>query len=601
MIADAAPAAATAARELLRVRDLRIVAGERTIVSGASLDVRAGETVGIVGESGSGKSMTARALLGLLPRGVRAEGSATLAGGGDLMRRREVARLRGRRISMVFQDPFATLNPAQRCGDQVVESLRDRLSRRERRREAARRLAEVGIDDPTVADRYPFQLSGGMCQRVAIAAALASDPELLIADEPTTALDVTIQAEILALLTSLQASRAMGLVLITHDLRVAFTACHRVYVLYAGRVLEAGPAAALRAAPRHPYTWGLLLAEPDVDRRAGMLRGIPGSVPAPDEVRDACAFAARCDWRRDACVAGRPPLVDHGGAHATACRRYPEIAADLRPRASADGAQPCPALAEAAEPLVRVEGLVKCFATKRGEVRAVDGASLELRAGECAALVGESGSGKTTLARCVAGLERPTAGTVLLPPAPSGGRRGGARPVQMVYQDPRASLHPTRSVGSMLREAVRLRPDGTPPRSRDEVGRLLELVGLPPAYARRSAAGLSGGERQRVAIARALAVEPRILVCDEVVSALDVSVQAQILNLLNDLRARLGMAYLFVTHDLAVVRQVATRVHVMLRGRVVEHGPVEEVLARPAHPYTRRLVAAVPRVGEGAR
>jgi peptide/nickel transport system ATP-binding protein len=591
------------AAPLLEVRDLRIesrVEGRtRTIVEGMTLAVSRGETIGIVGESGSGKSLTARAIVGLLPDGVWAGGEVLYDGRNLLtLPERRLEELRGTHRGLVLQAPFTMLNPLRRCGRHIDELLRDhagrRPSRAERRAEAVRRLAEVGIEDPDVVDRYPFQLSGGMRQRVGLAAALARDPELLIADEPSTALDVTTQSEILALLRSLQEQRGMALVLITHDLRVAFSNCDRVYVLYAGSLLEVAAAAEMERLPLHPYTLGLLLSEPAIDRRLAQLTAIPGSVPEHGEIADRCAFSPRCEWAAPACTHGAPPLVPVGEGRVSACVRIDEIRGELRRRRYPSEPESAPPVPVASDPIVTARSVVKRF----GPVTALKGVTIEVGSGESVGIVGESGSGKTTLARCLLGLGTPDEGTIEIAgiqaadygSLPRGERRRLRRTVQMVFQDPYSSLNPALSIGSTLKEALGVagRPDGG-------VGDLLEQVGLPRSYARRKPASLSGGERQRVAIARALAVEPRVLVCDEPVSALDVSVQAQILNLFARLRRELGLSYVFITHDLAVVRQVVDRVYVLYRGEVVESGSVDDVLARPRHPYTVRLIESVPR------
>ncbi|HXF73975.1 MAG TPA: ABC transporter ATP-binding protein [Actinomycetota bacterium] len=602
---------------LLSVQGLRIWAEaegrRRTIVAGLDLEVGAGETVGLVGESGSGKSLTARAIVRLLPEGVRSEGRVVFDGT-DLsaLPEGEMRSLRGRRLSLMFQDPFTMLNPLLRCGEHVAEMLAEngaRVGREGIRAETARRLREVGLDPEAVAHRYPFQLSGGMRQRVALAAALARDPDLLIADEPSTALDVTTQAEILDLLRRIQRARRMGLVLITHDLRVAFSICDRISVLYAGNLLEVGASRDLEATPLHPYTLGLLLSEPPVDRKLRELVPIPGSVPAPDEVADRCAFAPRCRWAAPACLEGRPPLVEVAPGRWSACVRVGEIAtkmAALRERSLAP-AIPSPA---PHRPLLAVEGLRKTFLPGRGRrVEALRGVSLVVEEGESVGLVGESGSGKTTLGRCLVGLEEPDAGRIEIGGLDASriGRLSRSerttlrRTVQMIFQDPYSTLNPRHSVGWTLGEALRtVEPALRGAALRRAVAELLDRVGLPAAYAARRPAALSGGERQRVAIARALAVRPRLLVCDEPVSALDVSVQAQILNLFRRLQEETGIAYLFITHDLAVVRQVADRLYVLYRGEVVEEGPADVVLSRPQHPYTRRLIASVPGPGAAA-
>jgi len=607
---------------LLEVRDLRItsrVGGRhRTIVSGIDLTVSHGETVGIVGESGSGKSMTARAILGLLPSGLKAHGTVAYEGRDLLgMRERALRRIRGSDIALILQDPYTMLNPLRRCGKHLEETLQlrddgQRLRRRSHRGEAVRRLAEVGITDPGVADVYPFQLSGGMRQRVGIAAAIARDPKMLVADEPTTALDVTTQKESLGVLKSLQESRGMGLILITHDLRVAFAMCDRVYVLYAGSVVEVAAAPALESEPLHPYTLGLLLSEPPSDRRVSTLEAIRGSVPKPDEVATCCPFSPRCAWvRDDPCKVAKPPLTELETSRHTACARIADIRHEMSAlRTSAEHPQHTATVAGRHRALVRVEGLDKVFTAGSSRrvgrtVRALAGAALEVGEGESVGLVGESGSGKTTLGRCLVGLETPSAGEIVIDGVDASdfsaldrSQRARLRQtVQMIFQDPYQSLNPARTVEFAIKEALRARQERTD--SGEDLdaltGDLLERVGLPADYRARRPIALSGGERQRVAIARALALEPRLLVCDEPVSALDVSVQAQVLNLLNGLRRDLGIAYLFISHDLAVVRQVVDRVYVLYRGQVVESGPVDTVLDSPSHPYTARLVASVPR------
>jgi peptide/nickel transport system ATP-binding protein len=619
------PGTSLTAEPLLDVRDLRIGRGRAggaapastgTIVSSVSLSLRAGETIGIVGESGSGKSMTAKAVTGLLPPGITASGEVRYGGRNLLtVKEREWRAVRGGEIGLILQDPFTMLNPVLRCGTIIAESLpRDRTpGRAKRRAEAVRRLAEVGITDPAVAGRYPFQLSGGMRQRVAIAAALARDPQVLIADEPSTALDASTQQDILALIKRVQQARGMGLVLITHDLRVAFAMCDRIYVLYAGSLLETAPASELEAEPLHPYSHGLLLSEPPADHRVRDLISIPGSVPAPDLVAGSCPFAPRCRWATAECEQAAPPLAEVAltdpslagvpRGRLSACVRLPQIRAEmasLRERADQDA--PATVSGRSSDPLIQVSDLRKVFKQGSRTVTAVDGVSVEVGAGESVGLVGESGSGKTTLARVLAGLEQATSGQVTIDGIPAGDwsrlagkdRRRLRGTVQIVFQDPYSSLNPMHTVGSALAEAVAIHD----PAARNvpgQVAGLLQSVGLPAGYAGRRPAALSGGERQRVAIARALAVRPRVLICDEPVSALDVSVQAQILNLLAAIRAERGIGYLFITHDLSIVRQITDYLYVMHRGRVVESGPTGRVLAHPSHPYTVKLLESVPR------
>ncbi|HWE62864.1 MAG TPA: oligopeptide/dipeptide ABC transporter ATP-binding protein, partial [Chloroflexota bacterium] len=426
----------------------------------------------------------------------------------------------------------------------------------------------------------------------------------LIADEPSTALDVTTQAQILALLRSLQEARGMGLILITHDLRVAFSVCSRVYVLYAGTIVETAPAAALERQPLHPYSLGLLTSDPPVDRTLAQLPVIEGSVPEPDDVTGICVFAPRCRWVTDRCRDGAPPLVSVGPRRRSACVRVPEIADQISAALAVllAGREPAPKVEERERQLVAIDGLTKVFAGGRSshQVHALRGVSLRIGRGESVGLVGESGSGKTTLGRCLVGLERPTSGSIRVDGvgecnAATGFQRGQElrKTVQIVFQDPYSSLDPKQSAGKALAEV--LRANGYARGATDaRVRALLRQVGLPESYARRLPSTLSGGERQRVAIARALAVEPRLIVFDEPVSALDVSVQAQVLNLLAALRAQLGLSYLFITHDLAVVRQVVDRVYVCHRGLIVEEGAITDVLERPSHEYTARLIASVP-------
>ncbi len=602
---------------LVAVEDLRIEAvledEARTLVDGVSLAVHAGEVLAIVGESGSGKSLTARAMVGLLPRGLRASGRVLLDGH-DLVAadERALRRVRGSEVALVMQDPFTTLNPLMKCRTQIVAVGGGRRSRAQRREEAVRRLAEVGIHDPeVVADRYPWQLSGGMRQRVALAAALANDPKVLVADEFSTALDVTTQKEIWLLMRRIQEARGMGLVIITHDLRMAFSMCDRVQVMYAGSLLETGGAGAVEEQPAHPYTLGLLLAEPDVATVGNSSLLMSGSVPRADEVTDVCAFAARCPWSTDACVAGRPPLREVGAGRESACVRVeeiePEMAALRQRPVEAQAAVVAAPAASSDGAVVVIRELRKVFANGRGRggedgVVALAGVSLEIGAGESVGLVGESGSGKTTLARCLVGLETPTSGSIEIAGIDAGRRDRLPREerarlhglVQYVFQDPYSSLNPTKTVGVTLREAIALRLGRDRRAVERRLHELLSLVGLPQGYAERKPQALSGGERQRVAIARALALEPRVVICDEPVSALDVSVQAQVLDLFTEIRRETGVSYLFITHDLAVVRQAAERIYVLYRGEIVEQGPVLELLDHPRDDYTRALLAAVP-------
>jgi peptide/nickel transport system ATP-binding protein len=606
------PNAAVAPAPLLTVRNVSIAAGigvdRRTITAGTDIDLARGEAIAIVGESGSGKSLTAKAIARLLPPNVVSTGEIVFDGI-DLaaLPESEMRKLRGRRISMLLQDPFTMMNPLMRSGAHIEEMLADRpeFSRRTARTfEVKRRLVEVGITSDDAPRRMPFQLSGGMCQRVALAAALARDPELLIADEPSTALDVTTQAEIMKLLRRVQVERGMGMILITHDLRLAFSTCDRVYVLYAGSLLEVGDAKGVESDPLHPYTLGLLLSEPPAEKRVPRLIAIRGAVPRPDEVAGRCAFADRCDWAADPCRAAKPALSKVAQTRFSACIRLPEIGGEMRAlRRRALEAVPSQPTSDAREmPLVRVRDLTKTFLLRRGQqVQALKGVSIDIAPGESVGLVGESGSGKTTLGRCIVGLETPTSGTIEVEGVAAADysalsrddRSRIRRTIQMVFQDPYSTLNPRHSVRRSLSEALRA-ADLHGEDAHARVHALLDDVGLPGDYSERRPASLSGGERQRVAVARSLAIGPKILVCDEPVSALDVSVQAQILNLFKRLHDELGLSYLFITHDLAVVRQVVDRVYVLYRGEVVEEGATEDVMSRPQHPYTRRLIDSIP-------
>ncbi|MBR7834297.1 ABC transporter ATP-binding protein [Actinospica durhamensis] len=597
----------------LTVTDLDVLGPHGPIVAGVGLEVGFGETVAIVGESGSGKSVTARSLTGLLPAGLAASGSLTVGGvpvsldgaaagkAGRTGRAGKAAErawrgIRGSRITLLPQDPFTSLSPRHRCADQIALPLqRLGLSRAQRSEAVLEALDKVGLP-ARVARQYPFQLSGGMRQRVAIAAALVTEPDVLIADEATTALDVTTQREILDLLGKLQRERSMGLILITHDLGLARGRADRVTVMYAGRIAERGAAAQVTGSPAHPYTGRLLACDPPLDVTLERLPTIPGSVPRLAFVGDACAFAPRCELATDECRAGLPEAVTVAPGHFAACLHTgrvpkPELKTEPKPEPKPDP-QPGNAIAPAEEAMaattpapsgasvLSIAGLRKTFGTHT----VLEGVDLHVAAGESVAVVGESGSGKTTLARIVVGLETADAGTVDF----GSGSGERSRPPQIVFQDPFSALNPSLTIGAALRDA--LRAGG---RDRSEVGELLEMVGLPTAYARRRPRALSGGERQRVAIARALATRPDLLVCDEAVSSLDVSVQAQILNLIAELRERLGLAVLFISHDLAVVRQASQRVYVLYRGRVVEQGETADVLGSPRHDYTRELMAGV--------
>jgi peptide/nickel transport system ATP-binding protein len=566
--------------------------GRRDIhaLRGISLRIRAGEILGLVGESGSGKSVLGLSLLGLIPADpppkvsgrVLVRGHDMLGGPADLHRR-----VRREHLGAVFQDPMTSLNPTMRVGRQVTEAAGSP-------EEAERLLRAVGIPD---AGRrmasYPHELSGGLRQRVMIAMAVAGNPALVIADEPTTALDVMVQAQVLGLLRSLRDEIGCSVLLITHDLGVAAQVADRVAVMYAGRLAELGPAGTVLRSAAHPYSLALTRARLSLSAERGRtLATLPGEVPDPADPPPGCAFAPRCSLAIADCLT-RPPdpvLVDEG--HLSACIRAPaevlaaaaEPTAPEAPAGSDLPACPLPGRQAAA----RVQELSKTFRVRAGRRRArltaLGGVDLEVAEGESVAIVGESGSGKTTLLRIIASLERADAGQVTLGP--------GARP-QMVFQDAGASLTPWLSVGTQIAE--RLRGAGLNAAARRQrVTDALAHVGLPAEVASARAGQLSGGQRQRVALARATVIPPEVLLCDEPTSALDVSLAAGVLNLIGRLRRELGMAVLFVTHDLSVARVVADRIAVMYLGRIVELGGAAEIVARPRHPYTKALVSAVP-------
>ncbi|GAA2801461.1 ABC transporter ATP-binding protein [Kitasatospora paracochleata] len=593
---------------LLEVSDLTVDFGAVPAVRGVDLAVRRGETLGIVGESGSGKSVTALAVLGLLPRAAAVGGSVRLDGRELVgLPDKELARIRGSRIAMVFQDPLSAFTPVYRIGDQIVEALR--IHRPQGRAAARRRAAElldlVGIPAPERAlDSFPHEFSGGMRQRAMIAMAIANDPDILLADEPTTALDVTIQAQVLDVLRTAQRETGAALVLVSHDLGVIAGMADRVAVMYAGRVVETAPVDELFARPRHPYTLGLIGAVPRLDGRGGPLVPIPGTPPAPGTVTG-CPFAARCPLVEDRCRTAEPALTGDDG-HLAACVRAGELAARAPRPEEVYPVPPVPPAGRPGEEILRVTGLVKTFPVLKGTVfkrrvgtvHAVDGVDLAIRRGETLGLVGESGSGKSTTLYELLALTRPEAGRIdLLGRDTAGLDRAGTRElrraVQIVFQDPMASLDPRMPVGDIIAEPLRAQ---AAPRAQIDrrIPQLLRQVGLEPAHASRYPHQFSGGQRQRISIARALAVEPELLVLDEPVSALDVSIQAGVLNLLQRLKAELGLAYLFVSHDLSVIRHLADRVSVMYLGHTVEAGTVESVFESPRHPYTRALLSAVP-------
>ncbi|HMM55042.1 MAG TPA: ABC transporter ATP-binding protein [Candidatus Desulfobacillus sp.] len=589
-------------------------------VDDVSFEVAPGETFALLGESGCGKSMTALAMMRLLPDGGAITAGRVVLGGRDLLALPEAAMrdVRGREMAMIFQEPATSLNPVLTVGEQIGEALRRHAGLRGEagRRRALELLEAVGIADASRRlDEYPFQFSGGMKQRIMIAMALAGEPALLIADEPTTAIDVTLQAQVLELLGGLQRSRNMALLLITHDLGVVWQLAQRVGVMYAGELVETAGREAFFAAPGHPYSEKLLAALPRPERRGRALDTIPGSVPPLTRRFIGCRFAERCHRAWSRCREEAPAWHEAGDGRRVRCHLYDpsgSSAPAVAPRAAASAAaafDPAPAANATAAPLLQASGLKVHFPIRKGlfrrvvgQVRAVDGVSLELRQGRTLALVGESGCGKTTVGKAILQLLRPAAGSVRfrgveLTGLPAARLRALRAEMQIVFQDPYASLDPRMRAGDIIAEGMAALGTHAARNERDaRIAALLERVGLSAAMAGRYPHEFSGGQRQRIAIARALAVEPSLLVCDEPTSALDVSVQAQILNLLSELQRSLGLAYLFITHNIAVVEHLAHEVAVMYLGRIVEQGTVEEILGDPRHPYTEALLAAVPRI-----
>jgi peptide/nickel transport system ATP-binding protein len=616
---------AAARQPVLSLRDLvvefRTPAGPVRAVDGVSFDVFAGETLGVVGETGSGKSVTVLAALGLLP-GHRLHhlGGEVRYAGRDLLSLpvRDLRQIRGRDIAMVFQDPGAALNPVQRIGDQIAETilLHEDVSARAARQRAVALLDLVGVPQPDLrARQYPHQFSGGMSQRAVIAMAIANKPKVLIADEPTTAVDVSVQAQLLQVLRIAQEETGAATVLISHDLGVIAETAQRICVMYGGRVVETGPVDQVFRAASHPYTAGLLACTPRLDSGTGALVPIPGQPPDASRLPPGCAFAPRCPLHRgrDLCTTVRPELSDvDGEARRSACHfatetatlRASDSAADSDSAAAATP-RPDPVASDPPAPLLEVRRLVRHFPIRRGlfgdagTVHAVDDISFRIEVGETLGLVGESGCGKSTTSRLLLRLDEPTAGEILVKGADLGGADRRAlrqirRQVQMVFQDPYASLNPRLAVGDNVTEPLRVAGGFSKAQRRARAAELFDQVGLLRGHLSRLPKELSGGQRQRVAIARALALRPELLLLDEPVSALDVSVQAQVLNLLMELKQAYGLAYLFVSHDLSVVRYMSDRVAVMYLGKIVETGPAARIFGNPRHPYTVALLASVP-------
>jgi peptide/nickel transport system ATP-binding protein len=619
--ADAAPAVNMP--WLLEVEDLRVhfvtTRGVVRAVEGISYKVKPGEVVALVGESGCGKSVSALSIMRLLARPAgRIVGGRILFEGRNLLEvgEDEMRDIRGRDIAMIFQEPMTSLNPVLTIGFQIMEPLliHLKMTPAEARMRAVELLQRVGIPDPERRlDQYPHQFSGGMRQRVMIAIGLACNPKLLIADEPTTALDVTIQAQILQLMKDLSRDLGVALVIITHNLGIVARYADRVNVMYAARLAEQGSAADVFAQPLHPYTAGLLRSVPRLDQPRGRkLETIEGLPPNLLDPPPGCRFAPRCPARQDACLAALPELTPVASHHYSACLRAGELARVGPSGLGLQNATPEGTVAKQVDrtrPLLSVRGLksyfevatgLKALTTHQAVVRAVDDLSFDIFPGETVGLVGESGCGKTTVGRTLLRLERATAGEITFGGVDVVRAQGDElkryrRQIQVIFQDPYSSLNPRMTVGEIVAEPMRvyrLVPDRKAARAR--VAELLAQVGLFEYMIERYPHELSGGQRQRVGIARALAMQPAFIVCDEPVSALDVSIQAQIINLLEDLQQKFGLTYLFIAHDLAVVRHISDRVIVMYLGRVMEVADRDTLYAEPLHPYTRALLDAVP-------
>lgn len=607
---------------LLKVNHLVTgLASGLAIVDGISFEIAAGETFALLGESGCGKSMTALSLMRLLPDGVANLSGDVVLGEAALfdLPEREMRGIRGGSMAMIFQEPGLSLNPVMTVGAQIVEvlALHQGLSGALAQQRCVELLDGVGIPDAARrVHEYPFQLSGGMKQRVMIAMALAGKPRLLVADEPTTALDVTIQAQVLQLLRDTQAATGMAMLLITHDLGVVAETAHRVGVMYAGQIVEQASRQELFARPLHPYTQKLFAALPQAGLRDQALAAIAGSVPPMGSIVQGCRFAPRCDRAWELCREKTPEWTIVNQGQGVRCHLYNRIEEQkdriedrglrIEEKTSKAVARFNAILTPQAS-ILEVSDLHVHFPIRKGilqrvvgQVKAVDGVSLSIAKGKTLAIVGESGCGKTTLGKALLQLIPSTAGRVVFD-----GRervRGRRASMQMVFQDPYASLNPKMRVAEILEEGMSaLKVGGNSAARQVHIDGLLDKVGLERAAKWRYPHEFSGGQRQRIAIARALAVSPGLLICDEPTSALDVSVQAQILNLLKSLQLELDLSYLFITHNLAVVAYLAHEVCVMYLGRIVERGSTDDVLTHPAHPYTQALLSAVPRIDGAAR
>lgn len=597
-------------QEVLRVENLTVRIGSRNpleAVTDVSFTLTKGECFALVGESGCGKSLTALSLMRLLPEGVHAQSGKVILSGTDLMAltEGEMQSVRGAKIAMIFQEPATSLNPVMTVGDQIVEAVRlhEAADRKTARARALEWLRRVGLDEPERRlSAFPHELSGGQKQRVMIAMALACGPDVLVADEPTTALDVTRQAQILDLLKELGKEKGVAILLITHDLALVRRYADRVALMYAGNIVESAPVKDFFERPLHPYAQLLLSAVPSADKSGRTLTGIAGAVPDLSAMPAGCRFAPRCPLAEASCGKTAPMLKKVALERLVRCpkARVLELSSGRALEFSSSSEETVLKLTDVSVTYEAGGGL---FSRKKA-FEAVRGVRLELKAGRTLALVGESGSGKTTLAKAALGLltDARVTGGVEIAGSPAFDARGRFKhplraAAQIVFQDPFASLDPRMSVGELVAEGIlAVRPETGKDEAKREVARLLERVGLPSGAFSRLAHEFSGGQRQRIAIARALAVRPRLVVCDEPTSALDVSVQAQILNLLRRIQAEEGVSYLFITHNFAVVEFMAHEAAVMRKGQVVEQGKAAQILTHPQHPYTRELLSAVPRL-----
>ncbi len=593
-------------------------AGPARAVNGISFFINPGETYALVGESGSGKSVTALSIMRLLPKSVGYIKGGEIVFCGDGITDNspdEMRQIRGNDISMIFQEPMTALNPVFTVGHQIAEVFRlhQNMDKAAAREHSIEMLDTVGIPEAESRfENYPHELSGGMQQRVMIAMALACKPKLLIADEPTTALDVTIQSQILTLMSELQEKTGTAILLITHDMGVVRENADRVGVMYGGNLVEEAPVKELFSRPAHPYTELLMRALPSQSNRKNKLDTIEGLVPKATLELEGCRFENRCPARMEPCLTTFPPNINISDHHATACHLFAESTSRGDLPITREKALPSPLDTETVR--LQITDLKMYFPLKksffgksRGDVKAVDGVTLQLHKGETLALVGESGCGKTTVGKSIIKLLKPTDGSVEFKSVDLAGldkkaMKSMRQDIQFVFQDPFSSLDPRQPIGEIITEGMVVHGIGGTKKERMEKAQnLLERVGLNPDMVYRYPHEFSGGQRQRIVLARALSTDPELLICDEATSALDVSVQAQILNLLKDLQSELDLSYIFITHDLSVVQYLADRVAVMYLGRIVEEGTTEEIFDSPKHPYTQALLSAAPQVSTEGR